>query len=63
MRVMAVTWLVHVDLSVSVWQKRYISEKSSKMRVLKFTKGGPSVKLSFGFRTSFGSKWAKKALV
>ena len=24
---------------------------------------GPSVKMSFGFWASFGSKWAKKALV
>ena len=49
MRVMVVTWLVHIGSSVSAWQKRYISEKCLKMRVLRFLKSGPSVKICFGF--------------
>ena len=32
------------------------------MRVLRFQKSGPSVKMSFGFRTFLGLKWAKKRL-
>ena len=32
--------------------------KCSKMRVLSFPKSGASVKKSFGFRASFGLKWA-----
>ena len=63
MRVVVVTWLMHVGLSVSAWQKRCISKKCSEMRVLRFPKSGPSVKMRFGFRTSFRLKWAKKALV
>ena len=35
---------------VSARQKRYISEKCSKMRVLKSLKSGPLVKIRFGFR-------------
>ena len=49
MRVMVVTGLVHLGLSVSAWEKRSISEKCSKMRVLRFPKSGPSVKSRFGF--------------
>ena len=58
MRVMVVTWLVHVGLSVSAWQKRYISEKLWKLRVLRLLKSGPSVKirLVLGILRIFWSK-------
>ena len=32
------------------------------MRLLRFLQSGPSDKMSFGFRASFGLKWAKRAL-
>ena len=62
MRVMVETWLVHVGLSISALQKRYISEKCSKMSVLRFPKRGPSVKMCFGFWASFGLEWEKRPL-
>ena len=53
---------VHVGLSVSARQKRYISEKCSKMKVVRFPKSGPSVKMCFGFWGSFGLEWTEKTL-
>ena len=44
-------------------KKALLSEKSSKMRVRRFPKTGPSVKMSFGSRAFFELKWARKALV
>ena len=60
MRVMFVTWLKHVLLSISAWQKPYISDKCSKMRVLRFPESRPSVKICFGFWGSFGLELTKK---
>ena len=50
---------MHVGLSMSAWQKWYILEKCSKMRVLRFLKSGPSVKIRFGFWGFLGILWSK----
>ena len=57
---MVVTLLVHVGLLVSAWQKRYISEKYSKMKVFSFPKSGPSVRMCFRFLASFELEWTKR---
>ena len=40
-------------------KKRYISEKCSKIRVLRFLKSGPSVNSRFVFLGDFGSTFGK----
>ena len=59
MVMIAVKWLVHVCLPVSAWKKCYISEKYSKMGVLRFPKSEPSVKIRFGFREFWTTFWSK----
>ena len=59
MRVMVVKQAVYVELLVSARRKRYISEKFSKMRVSRFPKSGPSVKIRFGFRGFLKDIWSE----
>ena len=59
MRVMVVTWSVQVGFSVSAWQKRYISEKCSKIRVLRSPKSRPSANIRFDFWGFWGIFWSK----
>ena len=62
MRVMVVTRLLHVGFSVSARKMCYILEKCSKMRVLRFLKSGPSVKIRFGFWGFSRITWSKNKI-